>query len=297
MRLYYTGASSFLSPQTNPRQSIGGYASSTPIAFDGNGSVFGGISSDDSASRVVRGLILRNDTSDTATQVKLWYDSKSTNSVANIRSAVVIPMPDSVGDIALERLVNESDLPYNAVFVDNRGESNSIDIPDIPSGAYVGVWVERSINRFQVREDADCDNLYNVFKTEDVNQVVTIDSSSDISKSNAYFTLGDRFYIWINDTDGTSTDPEIEGLEGIRVDVNNSDNNREDIVNKIALKVNELLRRRGEYEASSSTITSLNSGAQIPPTFVGFPNVSVTTQGASKDAETEEVIELVIDFQ
>lgn len=262
MRLYYTGATRFLDPQTNPRQSIGGYASSTPISFDGNGNIFGGISDDDSASRVVRGLMLRNDTPNTATQVRLWYNNKSTDSVVNIRTAVVIPTPDDVMDVALERLANESDLPYDAVFTDNRGEGNFISIPDVPSGDYVGIWVERTVNRFQIGENKKCDSLYERFNIVDANQELTIAIPSTVDKTNAYFTLGDKFYVWLNQTDGTSTDPQIGSLEGIRVNVLGADSNSE-VISKVLQQVNSILRPRGEYQSTTpSTITSLNIGRE-----------------------------------
>ena len=305
MRLFFTGALSFLGPQANPRLSLGGLISSSPVPNDSLNAIFGTISDYEASrgSKQTIGLVLRNESGSEITSGNIWYENNSVSPISNIRMSVVEIGTDPCGDLFIEQLQSTQASPTSASFSDNRGEVNAISIPTIPINGYVGVWIERTINTFAVKQSMDCENLYQLHIAEARPQKQTITTVADISNSlgGSYWilnTVNGSFYVWY-DT-GASPNPNLAGIEGVKVSINENDSS-EFVAQKTKSKLDEILVPRGEIttDLSENIITIVNTEAgsvlESKAQTSGF-TINIIEEGINNTLEEIENISLFIDY-
>ncbi len=305
MRLFFTGASSFLASQPSPRLSLGGFISNSPVPNDVLNGIFGSISDrqGNNGLKETFGFALRNETGGTITTGTLWYVNNSTSPISNLRMAVVAVGTDSCGDIFIEQIQSSLASPLNAVFTDNNGQANAISLPSIDDNAYLGIWIERSINPVQFKQAFECENLYNTHVADPLPQIVSITTVADLSNSlnGAYWFLNtplEQFYIWY-DT-GTGVNPNIAGREGIRVSIA-TDDVANDVASKTSSQLNAILQPRGvvtsTVQTNIITITnSLNGPSPAPTPENSNFLTSITQTGVVNTLEQIEDLDLFIDY-
>ncbi len=306
MRLFFTGASSFLGQQTDPSRSLGGLISSSPLPNGSVDEVFDSISEKqmNDGSKETRGFAFLNETGIEIVSPRLFYMNESREPITNIRMSIVEVGQDTrCSTFYIESISNGQQSPINASFKDNRGESNAIVMPNIPAGGYIGIWVERSINTNRSKELMSCENLYARHISEPTNQIQTLDVVADTNDSlnGVHFELitpNGRFYVWYNT--GTGTDPNIVGTEGIEVGVLTNDS-ADIIASKTQTKLQSILNSRGEVDVSvqgsTITISNLSPGSTQPINVVnsGF-STTVTVNGIARELEKEESINIFIKY-
>lgn len=304
MRLYFTGTQKEGDSQTEPRLSTGGYISGSEIPNASLNNLFGEMSQYTLEKQVVeyRAVALKNTTGAAVALSKLFYDNVSNNPLVNIRMAVVTLAQDSCGWY-MERTPSINAKPINAVFVDNRGLSNAIDMPNINNEEYIGIWIERSFNMAAITDSLSCATLIAAFEAEPIVQVSTIETVADVADSlnNTYWLLDtpkNKFFIWY-DT-GTGVIPTIPNREPIKVTIVTGDT-ADDVASKTSAQLNSILTPRGELTSVAAsnviTITNILPGPSLSPApgTSGF-TTAIVTQGSSGGQEKVEDIALTISW-
>jgi hypothetical protein len=298
MRLFFTGASTALATQTESVKSLGGLISTSPVPNDQKNALFSTLSefTVTKGNKEVRCVVLKNESGGDLTNVNIWYDNLSQDAITNYRMALVTPATNSDGDLAFESVDNIFTTPIVADFYDNRGSANALIIPSLLADAYIGVWVERSINSYAVNTARTCDALYAKFSTTDAAEVTEMTFVADVggSLNSTYFqfdTLKDRYYVWFN-INSAGVDPAIAGRTGI--EVAGATGATADTLATAFVTALSLAVQRGELTASNAsgvvTTTLTEVGEVTDPSDAGSSGVtfSVTTQGSTIAAEETE---------
>lgn len=300
MRLFFTGAKTFLAEQANPNLSLGGFVSSSPVPFDQLDGVFGGVSDYEAANgnREVRCFVLKNESGGLVSGATVWYESAAVNAIFSYRMAIVAVGTNDCSEFFTEKIANGQTLPLNATFTDNRDQANALTFPDVADGAYVALWVERVTNSYAFQESMSCDNLYTLFQADPLPQIQTVQTVADVTDSlnDTYWVLNtiDRsFYLWY-DT-GAGTDPAIAGKEGIRV-VIATDDDAPTVASKTQAQIQAILTPRGEVTATvdpdnldTIIVTNIQDGPCLDSSAgtSGF-TITVTQEGAANSQELVE---------
>lgn len=165
MILLYTGAGVYDNPQPLQELSLGGYPSNTIIANSKVDAIFGPISKTEVVKNLslVRMIVLKNITSDTISNIKVWTKNYD-DSLYRLKIAVVAPATDSCNNPIYESLVDQYSLPYQAELAYKEAEDNAITIANLAAGEQVGIWLKREIllDKFPdiiQSSDLDCDAL------------------------------------------------------------------------------------------------------------------------------------------
>lgn len=300
MKLYYTGAPDFLKSQQNSLQSLGGYISSSPVANGGIGSLFGSISQKllRSGSKEFRAVALKNET-DTAKTVTLFYNNISRDPVSSFKMALVMPGIDDCNGLYLEELASIYNEPVSGKFIDNRGEINALKFTIAP-GNYIGVWVQRLINKVKGNKLLSCDNMVMQFDVEDTNQQfdLQITDANVIGTYWTFDTVDSRLYVWYDNANQPDT-IDVEDREGIKVSVEATDTVQQ-IVDKTVTTIESTVGARGEVvvikNADTITVQQNESGKVQSPTVGTSPVTISQVQGQSSSEEIIESLEITIDY-
>lgn len=304
MKLYFTGTQKEGDRQTEPRLSVGHYISGSEISNAVINNLFGEISQYTLEKQVTeyRAIALKNTTNAIVTQAKLFYDNISNNPLTNIRMAIVLLAQDSCGWY-MERIMNIDAKPINAIFVDNRGIDNAIDLPSINMDEYIGIWIERSFNTTAVQNELSCETLITAFQTTPTEQISTIETIADIAGSleNTYWLLDtpkNKFYIYYSL--GSGMMPSVPNREPIKILIASGDSDI-DIATKTTTQLNNILTPRGELTAISVgnliTITNILPGeVPVPKDISSSFIMNTITVGAYGGMEKVEDIALTISW-
>ena len=148
MTLYYTNPTAEEYPQSDPRLSLGGYKSSSPIPNDSFDNMFGEISqfmlSKDIPEDEYVGLILKNETANNIQGITLWFDYGD-NAFSILKVAAVNLTPDASGALKMEHVPSRTSAPLYADFYEADGQENAVEIGDLEVGEMVGLWISRSL--------------------------------------------------------------------------------------------------------------------------------------------------------
>lgn len=300
MKLYYTGASDFLKSQNNPLQSLGGYISNSAMANGGIGGLFGSISQKSlrNGTNEFRAVALKNETSVVKT-VTLFYNNVSKNPVSSLKMGLVMPATDTCDGLYVEEIASIYNKPISGKFIDNRGEVNALKFT-IDPGQYIGVWVERSINRFKGNQMLSCENMLAQFDTVDTSQQfdVQITDNNVIGTYWTFNTVDSRLYVWYDDNAAPNT-VNVEDREGIRVGIDQGDTIGT-VVDKTISALQSTIEARGEILVTKNTSTinveQTQAGKVQQPTIATAPVTISQTQGDSSDEELIESLEVTIDY-
>jgi len=305
MIIFYTGVDKFLDPQPSPNQSLGGLVSSTDIMNGSINNLFSSISelSIKNLDRQVRGVALQNTTAATISVSKLYHDVVSSDPISSYRMAIVSLVQSDCGDWYMDKIPNETALPFGVTFITNIGEANALDLPDIPAGGYIGIWIERTLSSTKIKSDRTCENLFTKHKLVGVSEITTIETVADVTDSlnDTNFkleTVTSKYVFWY-DT-GVATIPDEYGYEPIRVQIS-TDATDIDVAIATETAINTIIVPKGELTVSLDTATLTITNSEIGnvnspvDNGTGFTFTTVT-EGISGGTETEEEIEMTVSW-
>lgn len=300
MKLYYTGATDFEQPQSNPLLSLGGYISSSPVQNASISNLFGSISQKalKNGSREIRAVVLKNELAQPQ-NVQLYYDNVSKEPVSSLMMALVSPAQDDCGGLYIEKVDRIYNRPVSGLFIDNRGESNALTFTIQPS-QFIAVWIERIVNRFQGNQLLSCDNMILQFDSESnpAQVVATFNDNQVIGSYWTFDTVDSKVYVWYDDQN-EPTPVVLQDREGIRVPIDIQDTAIQ-IATKTLNALNSTIGARAEVVVSQSGVTLTIDYTQ--PGKVNQPtsdtqSVSVSmSQGSSSDQEVVEQIQLILQY-
>lgn len=147
MKLYYTGARTFLGEQKLANNSLGGYVSNSPIPNGVEGNLFSAISLmtiDDNSFEMV-GIMLKNILLVDVEDILLYF-VYPVDTYVKYSIAVVEPGGDPVTGYYMESIQSRKSLPiYVEEFVEADGFANAVNIGNLAAGAYIGIWIKRDL--------------------------------------------------------------------------------------------------------------------------------------------------------
>lgn len=161
IKLYYTTPEKEGVEQIRPMLSLGGYRASNTIPNDEFGNLFGEITplSIDKNKDEYRALVVKNESSQKLTDVKLWFEYPEKSYSKFLISAVQM-REDENGELAMEHVNTIYSRPMYAEFFEANGENDAVTIGDMEAGAQVGIWLKRILNLDVIIEDQDSNLEY-----------------------------------------------------------------------------------------------------------------------------------------
>lgn len=170
MFLYYTGSVDLDQPQTQIQKSLGGYKSSTRIPNSFLNNLFSDVSRKDSmdGDEVIIGVILKNETGSTVSDVTIYADVPS-GSISSFEVSAV-----TLNNGKIEQIPNNSSIPYIGTLTNMSGLSNQVTlISELENQASIGLWIRRKIAK---QSNSGCDALYTDYK---LNGIPSKESSTE----------------------------------------------------------------------------------------------------------------------
>lgn len=158
MQLFYTGAATAETPQTNPELSLGGFKSNTVINLTRANALFGDISYLIKVNKtsITRAFVLKNnDATDTAVDVTIGYEYTLNNGY-KLEVAFV-----TLTNNQMEQILSQRDTPYYGEFVEanlstvNPTFDNSVNVGNMAAGECLGMWMRLTPNA----DSKSCDTL------------------------------------------------------------------------------------------------------------------------------------------
>lgn len=148
MKLYYTSITGESQIQTDPRLSLGGYKSASPLPNDAFDNLFGEISqfmlSKDSLEDEFIALVLKNETGAEVDNLWLWFEYGA-SCYSKYLVAAVDMTTDVNGVLQMEHVPNRNSKPLYAKFHEASGVANAIEIGTIAIDGMVGIWLQRQL--------------------------------------------------------------------------------------------------------------------------------------------------------
>lgn len=142
IKLYYTGASAPLEPQTEPNKSLGGFISSTVIPNSRINTIFRdeSIYSKSKNTPEVICIAIKNETAVDLENLKLFSEISETYEV---HAAVVSPSEDSCSNLTFETLESQEELPYYGEFNNVTNLENEILLGTLSGNSYLGLFLQK----------------------------------------------------------------------------------------------------------------------------------------------------------
>lgn len=257
--------------QNDPSKSLGGYVSSTPVPNGGLNALFPSVSLTDmlEGERIVRAIVIKNTSNDVIAAGSALHYERDVDAYCNWRMAVVELGQDDCG-YYMEKITNQNSLPSVGTFIDNDCLLHQIQLPEIPAGGMLGIWIERTINVNKAKDVlTSCDALNTQFEQEETQQVMRVTTGPDIGNSLdlSWFllrTVTGKFQLYYDNSESSLPAELQSGFEPIRIKHNTG---MSDVTSASNLEkaINDVLVPRGEiasavYENNTVTITVKQSG-------------------------------------
>ena len=127
---------------TDPNASLGGVVSTTEVVDDTLHNLFDEVTGDEHTAGETnyRAIYLKNDSAETAYNVKFWIESNSTGA----DSAITIGKEASSGS-PIQTVADEDTEPTAISFVTADGQANALALGDMAAGVVYGIWIKRVI--------------------------------------------------------------------------------------------------------------------------------------------------------
>jgi hypothetical protein len=161
MNLYYTSVTAQDAVQADPRLSLGGYKSASPVPNNSFDNLFGEITQFLLSKTIPEdeyiGVILKNETAAAVENLWLWFDY-GTNPYSKILVAAVDLAADSAGVLKMEHIPNRISKPIYADFYEADGIENAVSLGNLAVGGMLGLWFCRQLIEnlaTTIQEDSD----------------------------------------------------------------------------------------------------------------------------------------------
>lgn len=148
LKIFFTGANSYLAQQRKGLLSLGGFISDTPAPNDYLNGVFSKVSqSNKNETRFfdMVCLALRNDFALPVNSLSFWVENQSVNPITSFEASFILPA-ESIEGLFFEKIDTRKNKPIYANFQKVNLESEKIVMPTplLPKN-YVGLWIKRNI--------------------------------------------------------------------------------------------------------------------------------------------------------
>jgi hypothetical protein len=161
MKLYYTSVTAQDAVQADPRLSLGGYKSASPVPNNSFDNLFGEITqfllSKTTPEDEYIGIILKNETAAEIENLWLWFDY-GTDAYSKLLVAAVDLSADSAGVLKMEHIPNRISKPMYADFYEASGIENAVSLGNIAVNGMLGLWFCRRLIEnlaTTIQEDSD----------------------------------------------------------------------------------------------------------------------------------------------
>jgi hypothetical protein len=147
MKLYYTSSTSQDAIQADPRLSLGGYKSASPLpnnAFDNLFSEITQFMLSKLPEDEFIALVLKNETGVEVDNLWLWFEYGNTPYSKYLVAAVDMTA-DVNGILQMEHVPNRNSKPLYADFYEAPGQVNAVEIGTVAIDGMVGIWIQRSL--------------------------------------------------------------------------------------------------------------------------------------------------------
>lgn len=162
IQLFYTGAKTVEESQESPKNSLGGYKSSSLIPNNQVWNIFGDIALLAEKRTEVKGIMLKNISEVELSNVAIWFD----NLVSDIFSLQIAGVVVDGNKLEMDKLPNTYSLPFGIEFYDAI-ESSKLIIGTLAVGQVIGLWLKRETEEDSIRDLLSCKSLYEKFKAEE----------------------------------------------------------------------------------------------------------------------------------
>jgi len=306
MKLYFTGAAVYEDPQSSSLLSLGGYPSSSPVPRIGLNKLFGPISQKDLREGAIstKAVVLKNETGAQVAGATIHYENDSQFPVTSFRMALVTLAVDSCGKLSMEKIVTPQDSPISALFIDNLNVGNALTIPTMEIDDYIGIWIERTVNKATGTQLLDCDYLLEAFDDAEGDKVahvvdVTVNNVALEDEHFTFDTIDEKYVVWLQDA---LPAPAITSTcQTLIVPLNTGSETLDTIAAKIESKLSSIVVPKGTITVAVAnnvvTITNIIPGKVSTP-IESSVNVTsaVTTQGVSNQVEITEAVNTLINY-
>jgi hypothetical protein len=147
MKLYYTSITGESQIQSDPRLSLGGYKSASPLpnnAFDNLFSEITQFMLSKTPEDEFIALVLKNETGVEVDNLWLWFEYPD-GSYSKYLVAAVDMTADANGVLQMEHIPNRNSKPLYADFYEASGQVNAVEIGTVAIDGMVGIWIQRSL--------------------------------------------------------------------------------------------------------------------------------------------------------
>lgn len=161
MKFYYTGATTYNTPQTNAALSLGGFLSSSEIQNDVFSNIFSALSilSKSNLKRDSILIALKNTYNETIQDVTFDFNTPDwTKLLSEFSIAFVASKTDDCGNIVFDKITNSEALPFVTLDILS-ATNNSFNIGDFAIGKVIGIWLVRKVLKDKVLP-ISCNQLY-----------------------------------------------------------------------------------------------------------------------------------------
>lgn len=166
MKIYYTGAKTYLGIQKDPSISLGGLISSTEIPNGLLSNLFGTLSryTIQQGKPEMRVVVVKNDEASLLAGLKAYFtypnDDQSPSTDTNECTFLIgygAVSSNDCGDLSVESLSSIYSLPYTVTLQSAVGVGEAIDLPNLDVDSYLGIFIKRVVKSSTqaVRSDTD----------------------------------------------------------------------------------------------------------------------------------------------
>jgi len=171
--LQYTGADSFLTPQTEAFKSLGGLISSTVIQNDVLNNLFSDVTNYglQKASSDTKCIAIKN-TGVAITDLTIYYEAP-VNSLFDYFIGAVSPTVNDCNESVFEQLQNSESSPYYCTFYNPSTELTKVNVGNIAANGYLGLFIKRKFKQSVIDNTDFCstqtiEDLQNQSKLETI---------------------------------------------------------------------------------------------------------------------------------
>ena len=148
LKIYYTGADKAGSEQKDPKNSLGGYISSSLVPNNFIGNLYAAISqlSEQELREDTKVIAIKNDTGADFTAFDVYIGTEDESKLqTEWQIGYMAAALDDCGDIYFEKLENAQSLPLNVTMQNGLGVNNKLTLPNMVNATFIALYIQRKV--------------------------------------------------------------------------------------------------------------------------------------------------------
>lgn len=182
IKLYYTGAGIFNTPQTNKELSLGGYPSNTEIPNSLINNLFSDISYYSIENNLLeyKAIVIKNIESYTLEKLKFHFIIPENPLLRFLISFSNLTLNN--GNYYMETVPNKNSKPYYSTdFIRPYSEETAAEIESLESNKYLGIWICKELNLERLTQLKDPKYLLDNSITLPISEIIKLNIEWDNS--------------------------------------------------------------------------------------------------------------------